>query len=187
MAGLALAKMGAHNITVYDPDNVDWVNLPNQMYGPRHVGTNKAEALADVIKFMEDIDINHLPERYEEQPIDGGVVVFAVDSIDIRKNLFRNIRRVGKEAVLVIDGRMGAEYGELHTWAPGDMESMRRYNGTLWSEEEVVNAPCTAKATTYCTLSLASAICAMVRNLLTEREIPAKVYIDNTNHIMDTL
>lgn len=181
---LALAKMGARTITVYDNDVVDWVNLPSQFFFQRHIDMPKVEAMKEIVNCFENFEIDARNELYSGQEIDGGIVVVAVDSIDARRAIFRAVRK--QKVALVIDGRMGSEYGELYFWSPSDRDSCRRYNATLWPSGQVHRAPCTNKATTYCSLSLGAAIAASVRNHITDNPLPSKVGILNPVYTMYT-
>ena len=47
---LQLANLGITDINVYDFDIVEEHNVPNQLYGIKHVGMPKVEALREIIK-----------------------------------------------------------------------------------------------------------------------------------------
>ena len=167
---LGLTKIGAHNVTVYDPDTVEVHNISNQWFGPADVGQFKVQALARLVAQMTSVSIEGIPEVYESQ---GGseVTICAVDSMDTRIAIWRGL--VPKPQ-LYIDARMGAEVGRLFCVGPfGDW-----YEETLYPSSEAVQAPCTAKATMYCASGLAALACAQVANFVSGRPTRSRLAID---------
>jgi len=157
----ALAKMGFSNITVYDHDDVSIENVGNQLYSFNHVGMPKVAALESI---CEAVGSKVLTRRRKFTPIDGtktrGIVIFAVDSMEVRKMLFDCM----DYDCDIIDGRMGAEKILLYTASGQDQHDI--YEKSLYSDKDAEQAPCTAKATSYCALTIAGLIVGQVKSFI---------------------
>ena len=159
---LALAKMGCRKITLYDPDVVEAHNLPNQFYRLRDVGRAKVDALAELLGEFASSEIRAVPETVAGQPL-RGVVISGVDSMASRERIWRESVRWRAAVPLYIDARMGAQVGRVLTVRPVDPDDVRRYEATLFSDEDSSEEPCTARAIIYTTLGLASLVANQVK------------------------
>lgn len=171
-----LAKMGIRDITVFDFDTVDDVNLPSQMYGAEDLGKPKVVALQDVVSRFTDCRIQAVPERYENQPLTG-MVIAAADCMATRKRIWEAVK-LNPASELLIDARMGGQVMQILTARPCDPEDIEHYEQFLFSDEEASPVPCGAQAIAYNTFGIASMICAIVRKWLTESEAPCRVVGD---------
>ena len=157
---LLLAKMGAHTLQLFDPDTVELHNLPNQMFPAASIGKPKADETKRLIEVFEGVEVDAHPVAYVDQDVEG-IVILAVDSIEARRQVFRQVR-FSPKVDLLIDGRMGAEVAQLYALDPKAPSQVRAYADSLHAPEEVFEAPCTAKATLYCAGAIASVICGTV-------------------------
>ena len=82
-----LAKMGCRRITVYDFDEIENYNIPNQMYGVSDVGKKKVDALAERIKESAGIVIKPIPKRFEKESLNG-IVFVLTDTMESRKKIW---------------------------------------------------------------------------------------------------
>ena len=158
---VALAKMGLGDLAVYDDDIVTEHNLPNQFYREVDIGRPKVDALAEIVQAFAGIDIKTRQERYADQPL-AGLVVSAVDSMEARRTIWRRVR-MNPAVDLFIDARMGAEVARVFTVDPTDPDDLRGYQANLHSSEEAFQAPCTARATVYCSAGISALIASAVR------------------------
>lgn len=163
---LALAKMGFTNLNVFDHDEVDIVNMSSQFYMHTSVGSKKAEALAELIQVFTDntVKINAIPEKWNGMKM-RGIVVMAVDSMEVRKQIFE-AHKGHTPCDWLIDARMGAEVALLYTMNPNSTDDQRAYENTLYTDAEAVQERCTAKSTTYCALVLSGLVAKAVRDVL---------------------
>jgi molybdopterin/thiamine biosynthesis adenylyltransferase len=156
----ALAKMGFSNITVYDGDKVDIVNVGNQLYGFSDVGSLKVNALARICENV-GTKIRAIPSLFYGDHgayiNKGSIVIMAVDSMEVRKMIEES---VPKDCFLV-DGRMGAEKILLYT--AFDAPTREQYVKTLYADSAAEQVPCTAKATSYCALTISGLITGQVK------------------------
>jgi hypothetical protein len=144
-ACLCLAKMGVNSLHVWDVDNVGHENVGPQMYGKRVVGRPKTLALGQFLKDQADwCDVtlhNGLFTQQDGVFNDFDVVVSAVDSLEVRKEIWQSVDPESRK--LLVDPRMGAEVLTVFSVIP--QEDRAWYPDTL--EGEAMEFACTAKAT----------------------------------------
>jgi len=104
-AVVALAKMGCSDITVWDEDTLEDVNIPNQICKPSMVGRPKVQALAELVYELTEIQIKQMNQRYMGQNLEGVIVVTA-DNMTCRQRVWKRAR-LNQRIPLLIDARMG--------------------------------------------------------------------------------
>ena len=179
---LALAKMGCSNIRVYDPDTVERHNIPNQLYRVGDVGEYKVNALQEIVRSYTGTTIYPVVAHYESQPL-AEIVISAVDSMETRKRIWGTV----KESLitrLYIEARMGVEVGRVYAvrLTPLDPEASRQagqeYEKQLYSDEEAVELPCTARATIYNCFMIASLIANQVKRFAVGEPVWSELIMD---------
>jgi molybdopterin/thiamine biosynthesis adenylyltransferase len=172
----ALAKMGFSNITAYDHDSVDIVNVGNQLYGFNDVGLPKVSALALI---CENVGSRILPISRKYTIADAkkqkGIVIMAVDSMAVREMIENHV----PSTCFLIDGRMGAEKILLYTAYSFDTRAS--YRKTLYSDENAEQVPCTAKATSYCALTISGLIVGQVKSYVQGQKTIKNLSMDAAN------
>jgi hypothetical protein len=167
---LALAKMGVSHIVVYDDDSVELHNLPNQLYRFSDLGKAKVEGLKEICQDYAGVLIETKPERFDAgQHSLSGVVVSGVDTMAARKEIWQRVK-YNPAVSLYIEARMGAEVARIHT--------IRWYETTLYSDEEAVEAPCTARAVIYCAFMIASLVANQVKKFARAESLAREVIFD---------
>lgn len=172
---LSLVKMGVGTVEVYDDDTVSPENLGPQWFRVADIGRPKVEALADQLAAFGGNVVPHT-ERFLAQPV-SGMVICAVDSMDVRIALWRHIRK-SRRVELYLDGRMGAEVGKVFAIRPADPEDCRAYEAELYPSTEALRAPCTARSTIYCAAGLSAFLSATVGNHLAGRRYRRELIVD---------
>lgn len=163
----ALAKMGFSNITVFDPDKVGIENVGNQIYSFFHIGKEKVFSLAALCKSVgTDIYCNDelFTPKHAAHFNPGIIVIMAVDSMATRKMIAENVPL----DCFLIDGRMGAE--KILIYTAFNKKTRASYAKTLYSDDNAHQAPCTAKATSYCALTIAGLIVGQVKSYLSGKK-----------------
>lgn len=167
MSALLLAKCGFGNLRVYDFDTVDDVNINSQFYRLSDIGRPKVEALRDIVRDFSGTEIQIVNKRWEGER-HTGIVIVAADSMAVRRSVFETHH---KKAIntRVIDPRMGAESFLLYTYSTSNGES---YANSLYSDQDALQEPCTAKATSYCAGLIGGHIVATVKSMVCDLPYP---------------
>ena len=161
---LAIAKMGAKQITVYDDDTVEEHNLPNQFYRDQDLGVPKVRALERIVHAFAGQTIDARGERYVDQPLAGAVVV-CVDSMEQRQRIWRRVR-FHPQVPLFIDTRMGAEVAIVHAINPLDPDDAKTYGDSLHGSGEAFAARCTERAIIFTALGIAAIACGKLKKFV---------------------
>ena len=163
---LSLAKMGFDNLTVYDFDTIDDVNMNCQFYRLADIGKKKVDALAELVENFTGTTITALDKKVQPTDIiNSDIVITAVDSIEVRKQLFEI-----SACKYLVDPRMGAEYASMEVVDMFDSNQKENYAKTLYSSDEVVHERCTAKATMYTVNLIAGQVCKVIKDIATGNE-----------------
>jgi molybdopterin/thiamine biosynthesis adenylyltransferase len=165
---LALAKMGFSNITVFDDDRVDLVNLNSQFFRKADALQQryKVAALKEMVQEFTDVVIQPHGTRYEKG-IFPGIVIAAVDSMKVRELIWYQHAERSPFTKAIIDPRMGAESALLYCMNPMDDKDCREYPKSLYSDDSAIQERCTAKATIYTANLLSGLVVKAVKDVLT--------------------
>jgi molybdopterin/thiamine biosynthesis adenylyltransferase len=177
---LTLAKMGFKDITVYDKDNVELHNLPNQFFPVSCLGDNKALALQATVEDFTAIKIKAIPEMFEDQKL-SGIVISALDSMSGRKLIFE--RCIKDKVKLLIDPRAGAEVVRVFTIDPNISFDQKFYRDNWFEDSAGLSTPCTAAAIIYSVQSITSFICNQVKRYVMMEDFKKDIYMDLINHV----
>lgn len=145
--GIALAAMGAKDVTIIDFDTVEEVNINTQGYKRYDIGHPKVDCL---LRDMKDLD-------YEQDAIfkaknepwnphkNGFDIIFScVDSMEARNSIYSSVKRTSTD--LLIDGRMA---GETLRFLAVDRNNLRLYKDSLFTDKEANQSRCTQQSTFY--------------------------------------
>ena len=141
---LFLLKMGFKNITVYDFDNIEEHNIPNQCFSENQIGMAKVDAMGSLCKmFNKDAEerikfVNQKITLKEVWDMEG-IILCAVDSMRVRKEIYMNsIKR--KDCDLFIEARLSIWGAYVYTLTQNTM--FEKYEETLYDDEEAEVSPC---------------------------------------------
>jgi hypothetical protein len=166
---LALAKMGARNITVYDFDTVEPHNLPNQFYRLKDLTRPKVDALSEIVRDYSGVEIRALNEKFLGQEVQG-IVIVAVDSMSERAR----IMKVLKQAELLIDVRMGAEVCRIYSVHP--LIDREFYKETMYAD--AIQEPCTRRSISYTALGASALVCGKVKKHIQGEPYKKEIIVD---------
>lgn len=172
----ALAKMGVKHIQVWDKDVVEPHNIPNQLYSLLDDGEVKVEALR--LKVFEELGIKIKAKNAffngeelkdimpEFQP---DVIISGVDTMTARSKIWEGLKKIdytGKK-MFYFDTRMSARAMSLFvTPLDGTRKSYKRYEDSLFPDEEGVQDRCTAKAIIHTSFACTYVICNVLHDLI---------------------
>lgn len=174
---LALTKMGFENITVWDFDTISVENMNCQFFRFQDIDKPKVQALKDLIKDFNGVDIKIENRRYEGGVLDG-IVIAALDSMEGRKLILEE--NFGKKlgTKLFIDPRMASEAGQMYTvdlWNPKEKET---YLKAWYSDDDAHQERCTAKSTMYTVLLISGTIASTIVNFVKGQSYPKNILMD---------
>ena len=139
---LALAKMGLSKLHIYDFDTVGEHNLPNQMFGLRDIGRNKAISMRNIIKSLTGFTIGAKDEKLEGDTPMRGVVFMLTDTMKSRKDIYYKAIKNNPTIDLLIETRMDLRGGRIYVIDPKNLEHIKRYEETLYNDDEAEVSAC---------------------------------------------
>ena len=169
---LALAKMGARDMTVYDHDRIEDHNLASQFYPLDELGSYKVESLSKTVKLYTGAEVKGFAEMYEDQNL-RGIVVVCVDSMEARRKIWQKVKN-NLSVELLIDTRMGAEVALVYALSP--IEDHGMYRSSLYLDP--VQEPCTRRSICYTALGLSALACGKVKKYLENEPFKKVISMD---------
>ena len=143
---LLLAKMGVSNLHVWDFDIVESHNLPNQIFRLKDVGRAKVDALAEIIEEATGIKITVHNEAVLGGTALKGIVFLLVDSMNVRKDIWNGSLKFKLPVELMVETRMAIDNGRIYAIRPSRPADIKLWEGTLYSDEEAEESPCTSRS-----------------------------------------
>lgn len=193
-----LRKMGFSNFTLWDPDQVESVNVPSQHFSRNHIGIRKVEAMAMQIEdaMDEKCVVNCRHKKFIKNDTFAGIVIAGVDSMTSRDEIWNGVQNSKGMVPLYIDGRIGVEWDEdegkvtgefieVFTIIPARIEDAELYEAHLFPEEDSAPLRCTAQAVAYIGAFVAGFICANVRKWIMKQPYHRYILYDClTNQVL---
>lgn len=143
-AAHCLARAGFKKFLLIDFDTVEQHNLPSQAFPIEALGQNKAWAMAAEMERIADnleIEVRDFALEGGER-FSPGILISAVDSMEMRKLLFEHSAKDNRDCELFMDFRMGGNIIKGYAFDPNDKRRQGQYAGTLYSQEEGAALPC---------------------------------------------
>ena len=173
-----LAKLGIEDITVYDFDKIEPHNIPNQLFGINDVGEMKVDALKERIYNDTGIEIKIVADKFTTQRL-SGVVIMQVDSMKERGRIFNQHIYLKPNVKLMIESRMGLDMGRVYNINPIDLKSSKRYQESLYGDEDSEVSACGASMTVITSaINIASMVVRQVINWHNKEELDSEIMID---------
>lgn len=181
--GVLLAKMGVGGISLWDGDTIEEHNLPNQFFRESDLGKNKAMALKEVLESFGGQDVRAVDGNFvpSSHVVSGEIVILAVDSMKVRKEIWEKSIKNKFGAKLFIDPRVGAESFRIYALRPTDTRAQVAYEETLYTDEGAAQVPCTERSIMYTVSLMASVMGKYVRNYVMGETNPFEFMGDLNN------
>ena len=183
---VALCKMGAKLVTLYDFDTIEDHNFANQMHPVSMLGRPKVDSLASACLDYGDCKITTINGAWTPgNAVDADVVVSCVDNMDVRAALWNHYRT---RTAFFLDGRMGAFVYKVFGVDTSDISASGAYNfytTTLHSQDSAAPEPCGEKSIIYTVYFVAGMMLSQVREWLTDEAKPyraTEIVYDALNH-----
>jgi len=180
---LALAKLGAKHVTVWDHDVINEHNAPVQVYSTRETGKRKIEALVDWVGRLTNTGVFGVAQRLDKHatPVfdKNTVLVTCVDNMEARKYCWE-LAKACPDIRLVIDPRLAREVLRLYAVNPQDPQHQAFYEENCYSDAEAdgESIPCTAQAIIYTATFTASFVASIVSSFVNGTEFYNEIGFD---------
>ncbi len=167
-----LARMAPANITLYDEDIVERVNMAGQLYSTNDIGQRKVDAIASMISaYTLAKQVNAVPSKFTDSTEAGDIMICGFDNMAARKTFYNSWKRHvqtltpdSRTKCLFLDGRLSIDTLQIFCIQGDDKVSMDRYETEfLFSDFQAEHTVCSMKQTTY----LACMIGSLMVNLFT--------------------
>lgn len=167
-----LARMAPANITLYDEDIVERVNMAGQLYSTNDIGQCKVDAIASMISaYTLAKQVNAVPNKFTDNTEAGDIMICGFDNMAARKTFYNSWKRHvqtltpdSRAKCLFLDGRLSIDTLQIFCIQGDDKVSMDRYETEfLFSDFQAEHTVCSMKQTTY----LACMIGSLMVNLFT--------------------
>ena len=164
--------MAPANITLYDDDIVERVNMAGQLYSSNDIGQNKVDAIASMISIYTSAkQVNAIASKFTDNTEAGDIMICGFDNMAARKTFYNSWKRhlstktpETRAKCLFLDGRLSIDTLQIFCIQGDDEVSMNRYETEfLFSDFQAEHTVCSMKQTTY----LACMIGSLMVNLFT--------------------
>ena len=148
---LCAARMGFTKFQLFDNDQVEPHNLPNQAFNVKHIGWSKVEALQDVLReFNPQIEVvTHkcfFTSAEHKSTVEGPLVI-ATDSMSSRADLLSTFSE-NLDISGVFEIRLGFDYGYVNIIDNLSKSACDKWAKTLLPDSAVPEGPCNQKICT---------------------------------------
>ena len=147
---MQLARMGVPVLNIYDFDDVEIHNIPNQYYGTGDIGLLKVDALYTKLKEINpEITVNiHKEAVYatsEENKIgiDGmsGYVFLLVDSMKVRRELWE-AAKANTNIINVWESRLGSDQARVYSLPIKKGKDYAKYELDFYDDDVAETSAC---------------------------------------------
>ena len=167
-----LARMVPANLTLYDDDNVEMVNMAGQLYSYNDIGKYKVNAMADMIyNYTSMKQVLAIQSKFTFGKEPGDIMICGFDNMVARRVFFKAwLNHISDKSVeerakcLYLDGRLSIDTLQILCIRGDDQYNIDRYQREfLFTDYEADATVCSMKQTTY----LACMIGSLMVNLFT--------------------
>ena len=153
-----LSKIGLSNIHIWDFDDIEEHNIPNQCFMLKHIGSSKISAMKEMVKDGAGVDIIGHEEKVEKNQRLGNIVFLLVDTMSARKLIWDNLLKYKINVEHVIETRMSASSGRVYTINPCKPAHIKSWEETLCGDDEAEVSSCGAAISIAPTVSLVASV-----------------------------
>lgn len=167
-----LARMIPANLTLYDDDNVEMVNMAGQLFSNNNIGESKVDAIANMIYNYTSIkQVLAVKDKFTSDKEPGDIMICGFDNMKARKTFFNSwCNHISNKSIeerskcLYLDGRLSMDTLQILCIKGDDQYNIDRYKREFFFADYEADATvCSRKQTTY----LACMIGSLMVNLFT--------------------
>lgn len=180
-----LARMIPANLTLYDDDVVEMVNMAGQLYSYNDIGKSKVDAIADMIsRYTSMRQVLAIKDKFTSSKEPGDIMICGFDNMVARKVFFNswydNVQKKPKEErskCLYLDGRLSMDTLQIFCLTGDDWYNIERYTKEfLFADYEAEETVCSMKQTTYLACMIGSLMVNFFTNFIGNQLNPVIPY-----------
>lgn len=180
-----LARMIPANLTLYDDDVVEMVNMAGQLYSYNDIGKSKVDAIADMIsRYTSMRQVLAIKDKFTSSKEPGDIMICGFDNMVARKVFFNswydNVQKKPKEErskCLYLDGRLSMDTLQIFCFTGDDWYNIERYaKEFLFADYEAEETVCSMKQTTYLACMIGSLMVNLFTNFIANQLNPVIPY-----------
>ena len=141
---MELARMGCPVINIYDFDDVEQHNIPNQYYDVNDIGKDKVVALEAKLKLINpDITVNISTEKVTAEDMSkmSGYVFLLVDSMKVRKELWE-AAKTNTNIINVWESRLGSDQARVYSLPIEKGKDYSKYEQDFYDDDNAEMSAC---------------------------------------------
>lgn len=167
-----IARMIPANLTLYDDDNVEMVNMAGQLFSTNDIGVAKVDAIANMIYNYTSIrQVLAIQDKFTSDKEPGDIMICGFDNMRARATFFsswvghiKDKTEEERKKCLYLDGRLSMDTLQILCITGDDDYNIERYKKEfLFADSRADATVCSMKQTTY----LACMIGSLMTNLFT--------------------
>ena len=167
-----LARMIPANLTLYDDDNVEMVNMAGQLFSSKDIGEAKVNAIANMIyNYTSMRQVFTIKDKFTSNNEPGDIMICGFDNMRARATFFsswvghlKDKTEEERKKCLYLDGRLSIDTLQILCITGDDQYNIDRYKKEFLFSDSMADATvCSMKQTTY----LACMIGSLMVNLFT--------------------
>lgn len=188
-----VSRLKPASITLYDPDDVETVNMSGQLYGNDDIGHSKVSRISLFMKKYSGYYniVAHQALFISDSPTNN-ILICGFDNMVARKAAFEawkaklNYFRGLEDKFLFIDGRLAAEELQVFSIQGNDERAIKEYEEKwLFDDSEAEETVCSYKQTSFMADMIASIIVNILVNFVAnmcnpiiDRDVPFFISYD---------
>ena len=188
-----VSRLKPARITLYDPDNVETVNMSGQLYGTMDIGYSKVSRISYFMRQYSEYygTIAH-QSRFVATSVPDNILICGFDNMSARraafeawKNKLKSSRGI-EDKFLFIDGRLAAEELQVLSIQGNDERAIKEYEEKwLFDDSEAEETVCSYKQTSFMADMIASIMVNVLVNFVAnmcnpiiDRDVPFFISYD---------
>lgn len=167
-----LARMIPANLTLYDDDTVEMINMAGQLFSSKDIGEAKVNAIANMIyNYTSMRQVFTIKDKFTSDKEAGDIMICGFDNMRARATFFsswighlKDKTEEERKKCLYLDGRLSIDTLQILCITGDDQYNIDRYKKEFLFSDSMADATvCSMKQTTY----LACMIGSLMVNLFT--------------------
>lgn len=172
---LLISRLNPKEMFLFDPDDVELVNLAGQLYKKQQDGVSKVNSLRSLINDHSNyFKIDSYRRRFHNHYLfnDKCILIGGFDNMSARQEMF-NIFMQNEEYKCLIDGRLNTEEFQIFCIDKNDTKAIEEYKTKwLFDQTEGESILCSNKQTSFTAAMIGSFITNLVVSFIVNYDDP---------------